>query len=30
MFEDGIKAKAAEEQLKVKDVAELLAALIEE
>jgi Fe-S oxidoreductase len=30
MFEDGIKAKAAEEQLKVMDIAELLAAQIEE
>jgi Fe-S oxidoreductase len=30
MFEDGIKAKAAEEQLKVMDIAELLAARIEE
>ncbi|NQT30789.1 MAG: (Fe-S)-binding protein [Deltaproteobacteria bacterium] len=30
MFEDGIKAKAAEEQLKVTDIAELLAARIEE
>jgi len=30
MFEDGIKAKAAEEQLKVMDVAELLATRIEE
>jgi len=30
MFEDGIKAKAAEEQLKVMDIAELIAARIEE
>jgi Fe-S oxidoreductase len=30
MFEDGIKAKAAEEQLKVMDIAEMLAAQIEE
>jgi Fe-S oxidoreductase len=30
MFEDGIKAKAAEEQLKVMDIAELIAAQIEE
>jgi len=30
MFEDGIKAKEAEEQLKVMDIAELLAAQIEE
>jgi Fe-S oxidoreductase len=30
MFEDGIKAKAAEEQLKVMDIAELVAAQMEE
>ena len=30
MFDDGIKAKAAEEQLKVMDIAELIAAQIEE
>jgi Fe-S oxidoreductase len=30
MFDDGIKAKAAEEQLKVTDIAELIAARIEE
>ncbi len=30
MFDDGIKAKAAEEQLKVMDIAELVAAQIEE
>ena len=30
MFDDGIKAKAAEEQIKALDIAELLATQIEE
>jgi hypothetical protein len=29
MFDDGIKAKAAEEKLKVMDIAELVAAQVE-